>query len=78
VSPDTYRLKLQLEKENIVLREKLQRGGGFSKIIGSSEALHYLLLRVEPGFRVDVSPVLCYTYQTGALPGPPNEEEWSR
>jgi hypothetical protein len=51
VSPDTYRLKLQLEKENIALREKLQREGGFSKIIRSSEALYYVLLRVEPGFQ---------------------------
>jgi hypothetical protein len=44
-------LKLQLEKENIVLREKLQREGGFSKIIRSSEALYYVLLRVETGFQ---------------------------
>jgi formate hydrogenlyase transcriptional activator len=40
------RLKSQLEKENIVLREELRREKGFEKIIGSSENLNYVLFRV--------------------------------
>jgi PAS domain S-box-containing protein len=40
------RLKLQLEKENIVLREELKREIGFEKIIGSSETLKYVFFRV--------------------------------
>jgi formate hydrogenlyase transcriptional activator len=40
------RLKLQLEKENIVLREELKREMGFEKIIGSSETLKYVFFRV--------------------------------
>jgi transcriptional regulator with GAF, ATPase, and Fis domain len=40
------RLKLQLEKENIVLREELRREMGFEKIIGSSENLKYVFFRV--------------------------------
>ncbi len=40
------RLKLQLEKENIVLREELGEEKGFGKIIGNSDALSYVLFRV--------------------------------
>jgi formate hydrogenlyase transcriptional activator len=40
------RLKLQLEKENIVLREELRREMGFENLIGSSETLKYVFFRV--------------------------------
>ena len=33
------RLKLQLEKENIILREELRQGKGMGRIVGSSDAL---------------------------------------
>ena len=39
-------LKQRLEKENIYLREELGQEKGFGKIIGSSEALNYVLFRV--------------------------------
>ncbi len=43
---ENERLKLQLEKENICLREELYQERGISKIIGDSDALNYVLFRV--------------------------------
>ena len=41
------KLKIQLEKENIYLREEIKTELGFGKIIGSSDALKYVLFRAE-------------------------------
>lgn len=41
------RLKLQLEKENIYLREEVKTGQGFGKIVGDSEALQYVFFRIR-------------------------------
>lgn len=41
------KLKSQLEKENIYLREEIKTEHGFDKIIGSSDALQYVLFRVQ-------------------------------
>jgi transcriptional regulator with GAF, ATPase, and Fis domain len=41
------RLKLQLEKENLYLREEIKTVQGFEKIIGKSEKLQYILFRVK-------------------------------
>jgi len=40
-------LKSQLEKENIYLREEIKAELGFGKIIGSSDALQYVLFRAQ-------------------------------
>jgi formate hydrogenlyase transcriptional activator len=41
------RLKLQLEKENLYLREEIKTVQGFEKIVGKSDALRYVLFRVK-------------------------------
>ncbi|MEW6584278.1 MAG: sigma 54-interacting transcriptional regulator [Nitrospirota bacterium] len=41
------RLKLQMEKENLYLREEIKGDLGFKKIIGNSDALNYVLFRVK-------------------------------
>jgi len=41
------KLKSQLEKENIYLREEIKTELGFGKIIGSSDALQYVLFRAQ-------------------------------
>jgi len=41
------KLKLQVEKENLYLREELKTGLGFGKIIGNSDTLQYVLFRSQ-------------------------------
>ena len=41
------RLKLQLEKENVYLREEIKTERGFGKVIGDSDALRYVLFRAQ-------------------------------
>jgi len=41
------RLKLQLEKENLYLREEIKSVQGFEKIVGNSDKLKYVLFRVK-------------------------------
>ncbi|MEN6464739.1 MAG: sigma 54-interacting transcriptional regulator, partial [Syntrophaceae bacterium] len=41
------RLKFQIEKENIYLREEIKTELGFGKIIGTSDALQYVLFRAR-------------------------------
>lgn len=40
-------LKLQLEKENIFLREEIRTGQGLGKMVGDSEALQYVFFRIK-------------------------------
>ncbi len=59
------RLKLQLEKENIILREELSQGQGFEKIIGSSDALNYVLFRVGQVAPTDATVLILGETGTG-------------
>jgi DNA-binding NtrC family response regulator len=58
-------LKLQLEKENINLREELSQGQGFEKIIGSSDALNYVLFRVGQVAPTDATVLILGETGTG-------------
>jgi PAS domain S-box-containing protein len=59
------RLKLQLEKENINLREELSQGLGFEKIVGSSDALNYVLFRVGQVAPTDATVLILGETGTG-------------
>ncbi len=59
------RLKQRLEKENIVLREELVQERGFGKIIGSSEALNYVLFRVGQVAPTDATVLILGETGTG-------------
>ena len=59
------RLKLQMEKENINLREELSQGLGFEKIIGSSDALNYVLFRVGQVAPTDATVLILGETGTG-------------
>jgi formate hydrogenlyase transcriptional activator len=52
------RLKLQLEKENVVLREEIRTGQGFQKIVGSCDALQYVSFRVQQVAPTDASVLI--------------------
>ena len=58
-------LKLQLEKENINLREELSQGLGFEKIVGSSDALNYVLFRVGQVAPTDATVLILGETGTG-------------
>jgi formate hydrogenlyase transcriptional activator len=58
-------LKLQLEKENINLREELSQGQGFEKIVGSSDALNYVLFRVGQVAPTDATVLILGETGTG-------------
>jgi formate hydrogenlyase transcriptional activator len=59
------RLKLQLEKENLYLREELSQGQGFEKIVGSSDALNYVLFRVGQVAPTDATVLILGETGTG-------------
>jgi formate hydrogenlyase transcriptional activator len=59
------RLKLQLEKENVNLREELSHGLGFEKIVGSSDALNYVLFRVGQVAPTDATVLILGETGTG-------------
>ena len=58
-------LKLQLEKENIVLREELQGEQGFEKFIGKSDALNYVLFRLGQVAPTDATVLILGETGTG-------------
>jgi PAS domain S-box-containing protein len=58
-------LKLQLEKENLYLREELSQGQGFEKIVGSSDALNYVLFRVGQVAPTDATVLILGETGTG-------------
>jgi formate hydrogenlyase transcriptional activator len=58
-------LKLQLEKENIILREELREKQGFDKIIGNSDALNYVLFRVGQVATTDATVLILGETGTG-------------
>jgi formate hydrogenlyase transcriptional activator len=59
------RLKLQLEKENIYLREEIKVGRGFEKIVGNSDALQYVLFRVQQVAPTDATVLVLGETGTG-------------
>jgi PAS domain S-box-containing protein len=59
------RLKLQLEDENIYLREELGRELGFGNIIGKSEALQYVLFRAGQVAPTDAAVLILGETGTG-------------
>jgi formate hydrogenlyase transcriptional activator len=58
-------LKLQLEKENIYLREELGRELGFGNIIGESAALNYVLFRAGQVAPTDAAVLILGETGTG-------------
>jgi formate hydrogenlyase transcriptional activator len=59
------RLKLQLEKENLYLREEIKTVSGFEKIVGNSEAIQYVLFRVEQVAPTDATVLILGETGTG-------------
>jgi len=58
-------LKLQLEKENVYLREEIKTGQGFHKIVGSSDALQYVSFRVQQVAPTDATVLILGETGTG-------------
>jgi len=58
-------LRLKLEKENLNLREELSQGLGFEKIVGSSDALNYVLFRVGQVAPTDATVLILGETGTG-------------
>jgi formate hydrogenlyase transcriptional activator len=59
------RLKLQVEKENLCLREEIKTVQGFEKIVGKSEALQYILFRVKQVAATDATVLILGETGTG-------------
>jgi formate hydrogenlyase transcriptional activator len=59
------RLKLQLEKENLYLREEIKTVQGFEKIVGKSEVLQYVLIRVKQVAPTDATVLILGETGTG-------------
>jgi len=58
-------LRLQLEKENLCLREELGQEKGFGQIIGKSDALNYVLFRVGQVAPTDATVLILGETGTG-------------
>jgi formate hydrogenlyase transcriptional activator len=59
------RLKLQLEKENLYLREEIKTVQGFEKIVGKSDTLQYVLFRVNQVAPTDATVLIFGETGTG-------------
>jgi len=59
------RLKLQLEKENIYLRDEIKTVQGFEKIVGQSDKLQYILFRVKEVAPTDATVLILGETGTG-------------
>ena len=59
------RLKLQLEKENVYLREEIKTGQGFRNIVGNSDALQYVSFRVRQVAPTDATVLILGETGTG-------------
>jgi len=62
---EVERLKLQLEKENLYLREEIKAGFGFEKIIGKSDALNYVFFKVKQVAPTDATVLILGETGTG-------------
>ncbi len=58
-------LKLQLEKENLYLREEIKAGFGFEKIVGKSDALNYVFFKVKQVASTDATVLILGETGTG-------------
>ncbi len=58
-------LKLQLEKENLYLREEIKADHGFEKIVGSSDALHYVFFKIKQVAPTDATVLILGETGTG-------------
>ncbi len=58
-------LKIQLEKENVYLREEINTELGFGKIIGGSDALKYVLFRAQQVAPTDATVLILGETGTG-------------
>jgi formate hydrogenlyase transcriptional activator len=59
------RLKLQLEKENLFLREEIKTVQGFEKIVGKSSALQYVLFKAKQVAPTDATVLILGETGTG-------------
>ena len=59
------RLKLQLEKENVYLREEIKAGQGFEKIVGTSDAMKYVFFKVKQVAPTDATVLILGETGTG-------------
>jgi formate hydrogenlyase transcriptional activator len=59
------RLKLQLEKENLYLREEIKTVQGFEKIVGKSSALQYVLFKAKQVAPTDATVLILGETGTG-------------
>lgn len=59
------RLKLQLEKENLYLREEIKAGFGFEKMVGKSDALNYVFFKVKQVAPTDATVLILGETGTG-------------
>jgi formate hydrogenlyase transcriptional activator len=59
------RLRLQLEKENLYLREEIKGDLGFEQIIGNSDALNYVLFRIKQVAPTDATVLILGETGTG-------------
>lgn len=59
------RLKLQLEKENIYLREEIRAGQGLQKIVGNSETLKYVFFKIQQVAPTDTTVLILGETGTG-------------
>jgi formate hydrogenlyase transcriptional activator len=59
------RLKSQLEKENLYLRQEIKTVQGFEKIVGKSDALQYVLFRVKQVTATDATVLILGETGTG-------------
>ncbi len=59
------RLKSQLEKENLYLREEIKTVQGFEKIVGKSDALRYVLFRLKQVAATDATVLILGETGTG-------------
>jgi formate hydrogenlyase transcriptional activator len=59
------RLKLQLETENVYLREEIKTGQGFQKIVGNSDAMQYVFFKVKQVSPTDATVLVLGETGTG-------------
>ena len=58
-------LKLQLEQENVYLREEIRTGQGIDKIVGNSEGLQYVFFRIKQVAPTDATVLILGETGTG-------------